>query len=348
MGNVMDQAKLAEILCKIPEGVFNILYVGRRIRKDGQQLNAKAQFLCKIVDKQTPPIDQETVQNARDQIDNLGVLFSGDFIDLPHVEDFGIPGPAGDIPVRLYKPAKSDESNPLPVLVGYHGGGFIRGSLKSHDGFFRRLAKFGGFAVLAVDYRLAPENKFPAAVDDAYAALRWVQEHGLEKGLDPAKVAVGGDSSGGNLAAVAAQDAKRHGTPQPLFQLLVYPTTDAHFTAPSHELFANGFFLTEERMHWYRDNYLTNPADMDDPRSSPNMETDLSGLAPTLIITAGFDPLRDEAEAYAKMLKAANVPVGVIRYEGMVHGFMSLSGLFTDADKALKTAATSVAAAFNG
>ncbi len=342
----MDQAKLADILCKIPEGVFNLLYLGRRVKKDGQILNAKAQFLCKIVDKQTPPIDEETVEHAREQIETLGVTFAGDFVDLPHVEDFTIPGPDGDIPVRLYKPQQSDENNPIPVLIGYHGGGFIRGSIKSHDGMFRRLAKFGNFAVLSVEYRLAPEHKFPAAVDDAYAALRWVQENGLSKGLDTNNIAVGGDSSGGNLAAVAAQDAKRNGTPQPKFQLLIYPTTDSHFTANSHKLFANGFFLTEERMHWYRGHYLNTPEDMNDLRASPSISEDLEGLAPTLILTAGFDPLRDEAEEYAAALKEAGVPMGVIRYEGMVHGFMSLSGLFEDADKALKTAATAVASAF--
>ncbi|GLQ07312.1 alpha/beta hydrolase [Sneathiella chinensis] len=333
----MSQQLLVKILSSIPGGVFNLVYLGRRVRGDGIILNTKAQFLCRVVEKQTVPIEQETVENAREQIENLSALLAGDPVHMADVQDFSIPGPAGDIPVRLYRPASAP--SPSPVLVGYHGGGFIRGSIASHDGLFRRLAAYGGFCVLSVDYRLAPEHRYPAAVDDAYAALRWVQEHGAERGLDPDRVAVGGDSSGGNLAAVACQDAKRHGTPQPLCQLLMYPTTDANFTAESHDRFANGFFLTKDRMHWYRDNYLSAPAEINEVRASPGLETDLAGLAPALVITAGFDPLRDEAESYARALKEAGVPMGILRFEGMVHGFMSLTGLFPEAEKALKTAA---------
>ncbi|WP_169569096.1 alpha/beta hydrolase [Sneathiella limimaris] len=340
----MDQEKLARLLGKIPVGVFNLLYVGRRIKIDGQMLNAKAQFLCKVVDKQTLPASEDTVENEREQIEALSTTLGGDYIPLPYVEDFTIPGDGGPIPVRLYKPTDTDEL--LPVLIGFHGGGFIRGSVNSHDGLFRRLVSFGNFAVLSVDYRLAPEHKFPAAVDDAYKALTWVQENGPSKGLDPKKIAIGGDSSGGNLAAVACQDAKRNKTEQPLIQVLIYPTTDSHFTANSHKLFAKGFFLTEERMHWYRDLYLNSPEDMDNPRASPLVADDVSGLAPALIISAGFDPLRDEAEDYAKRLKDAGVPVGMIRFEGMIHGFSSLSGLLPDADKSLKTIAEAVSQAF--
>lgn len=336
----MDQEKLAKIIAKIPIGFFNLLYLGRRVKKDGQLLNAKAQFLCAIVDKQSTSIDEETVEGARDQIETMAQTLGGDYIPLPYVEDFTI----GVIPVRLYKPTDNDE--PLPILIGFHGGGFIRGSVNSHDGMFRRLAKFGNFAVLSVDYRLAPKHKFPAAVDDAYTVLRWVQENGNSKGLDITRIAIGGDSSGGNLAAVACQDAKRNKTQQPLLQVLIYPTTDSHFTANSHKLFSNGFFLTEERMKWYRDQYLRTADDRDNPRASPLAADDLSGLAPAFILTAGFDPLRDEAESYAKRLKEAEIPVGVIRYEGMVHGFCSLSGLLPDSDKSLKMIADVVAAKF--
>lgn len=333
----MDQASLVKIITSLPNGIFNLLYLGRRVKKDGLMLNAKAQFLCKIVDKQTLPLDQETIKNTREQIENLSSLLSGDDVPLPIVDDFVIAGPDGEIALRLYKP--TEQASLQPVLVGFHGGGYIRGSINSHDGLFRRLAKYSGCTVLSVDYRLAPENPYPAAVDDAYAVLRWVQENGAAKGLDPDRVAVGGDSSGGNLAAVAAQDALRHGTPQPLFQLLLYPSIDANLTAPSHTIFANGFFLTEERMHWYRDSYLQNKEVRNDERASPGLTKNLKGLAPALIITAGFDPLRDEAEEYAKALKEANVPVGMIRFDGMVHGFMSLTGLFNEAEEALKTAA---------
>jgi acetyl esterase/lipase len=340
----MDQQKLAEILCKVPNGVFNLLYLGRRLKKDGQLLNTKAQFLCKVVDKQTIPIEQDSLENMRNQIENLSVTLGGDDIPIHHVEIFSIPGPGGDIPVRLYKTKSASEKQ--PVLIAFHGGGFVRGSLKSHDGMFRRLAKFGDFAVLSVDYRLAPEHAYPAAADDAYAALKWVQENGHSKGLDQYKIAIGGDSSGGNLAAVATQDALKNGTPCPLFQLLIYPTTNSNFDTKSHEIFANGFFLTNERMCWYRDNYLQGDEKRSEVRASPGLNPDLAGSPPTLVMTAGFDPLRDEAEEYAQALKDAGVPMGVIRYEGMVHGFMSLSGLFDEADKALKTAADAVANAF--
>jgi acetyl esterase len=341
----VNQEKLVKIIASLPDGLFNLLYIGRRIKKDKQLLNAKAQFLCSIVEKQSLPIEEETVENTRLQMESLSDLLSGETVPMGSIENFTIDGPLGDIPVRLYKPETDD--SPLPVLVYFHGGGFIRGSINSHDGLCRRLVQYGGFAVLSVDYHLAPEYPFPAAVDDAYAAFDWARSNGQSKGLDTGKVAVGGDSSGGNLAAVVAQDTLRNGTPSPVFQLLLYPTTDANFTAPSHRTFANGFFLTAERMHWYRGHYLPDPALWNDERASPGLKENLEGLAPALIITAGFDPLRDEAEDYASRLKNAGVPMGVIRHEGMVHGFMSLSGLLEDADKAIRTAADTLKTIFS-
>lgn len=340
----MDQEKLANLLCKTPDGVFNLLYLGRRDKKQGQVLNSKLQLMCRVSEKQTVPVEQETMENTRAQLDFLAIAFGGDEVHLPYVEDFTLPGPGGVLPVRLYKP--SDTDTPLPVLVYFHGGGFIRGSIKSHDGVCRRLAKMGGFAVVSVEYRLAPEHPFPAAVDDAYAALRWVQEHGTTKGLDTAKIAIGGDSSGGNLAAVAVQDAKRNGTPQPVIQMLIYPITDAHFQTPSHTEFGMGYFLTTERMNWYRDSYLNSAQEQDDLRASPLLSNDMEGLAPALIITAGFDPLRDEGEDYARKLKDAGVPVGVVRFDGMTHSFASLNGFIKEADEALETAANAVSNAF--
>jgi len=341
----MNQEKLARLVASLPTGIFNILYVGRRIKKDLQLLNSKAQFLCAIVDKQSVPLEEETVENAREQIENLSGLLSGADVQIGTVEDFTIPGPAVDLPVRLYKPENSPD--PVPVLVFFHGGGFIRGSINSHDGLCRRLVKYGEFAVMSVDYRLAPEHPFPAGVDDAYAALKWAQQFGASKGLDQQRVAVGGDSSGGNLASVACQDAKRNRTPLPAFQLLIYPTTDANFTARSHQLFADGFFLTEERMHWYRDLYLQSADLRNDVRASPGLEENVSGLPPALVITAGFDPLRDEAEDYAQHLKDAGVPMGVIRHESMIHGFMSLTGLLEEAENAIKMAAETTKSALS-
>lgn len=341
----MNQAILVKILASIPDGIFNLLCAGRRIRKDNQVINGKAQLLCKLVEKQSVPPEQDTLDNTRLELEQLSGMLAGPEVPIKSIENFEILGPNGAIPVRLYKSANCPDL--APVLIGYHGGGFVRGSINSHDGLFRRFASYGDFAVLSVEYALAPEHQYPAAVDEAYAVLRWVQSNGATKGLDINKIAVGGDSSGGNLAAVAVQDAKRAGTPQPVFQLLLYPTMDANFKAQSHELFADGFFLTGERLRWYRDNYLPSKDARNDVRASPGLENDLEGLAPALIITAGFDPLRDEAEEYAEKLKNAGVPMGVIRYEGMVHGFMSLTGLLKEAESAIKTSASALQTVFN-
>lgn len=233
----------------------------------------------------------------------------------------------------------------MPLLVYFHGGGYIRGSLDTHDGLCARLAVHGNFAVLSVDYRLAPEHRFPAAVEDAIAAYRWAAENAAALGLDATRIAVGGDSSGGCLAAVTAQQL-RGGTDAPLFQLLFYPTLDAHFSAASHETFADGFMLTRPRMEAYRDLYLNSPAERDDVRASPLLALDLAGLPPALIVTAGFDPLRDEAESYGRALKAAGIHVGMVRFPGMIHGFLSMTGMFREAERALREAAGALKVVF--
>jgi acetyl esterase len=343
-GQSVIQKLIICIIVSLPEGFYDLLYLYRHVEIDGQRLNNKARVLCWIDNKTAKPVLTTPVKTTRQNMEMIAGQLAGKPPKLHSIEDMALTAPQGDIPARLYRPNGSDK---LPVLLYYHGGGYIRGSLESHDTLCAKLAKYGDFAVLAVDYRLAPEVKFPGAVEDAVAALKWVQENGDSLGLDTTRIAVGGDSSGGCLAAAVAQQAKILGMVLPQFQLLLYPTLDAHLSSPSHQLFAKGFFLSHERIQAYRDMYLNSATERDDVRASPLLNPDLVELPPALIITAGFDPLRDEAEQYAKALKEAGVAMGLVRFPGMVHGFMSLTAVLPQAEKALKQAADAVKHALN-
>lgn len=257
--------------------------------------------------------------------------------DVASLSDISVPGPGGAIPVRVYRP--SDEAG-RPLVVFFHGGGWVIGDLESHDGTCRALANASGAVVAAVDYRLAPEHPFPAAVEDAVAATRWLVDHAGDLGADGSRVAVAGDSAGGNLAAVVAITARDAGGPDLAFQLLVYPATDARGGYPSLTENAQGYLLTENSMRWFYGHYAPDPADW---RASPIL-ADLSGLPPALVMTAGFDPLRDEGAAYAEALRAAGVEAELINYEGMIHGFFGMSNVLDVARDAQKTAGQALAA----
>lgn len=246
------------------------------------------------------------------------------------VEDRTIPGPAGEIPVRVYRPRPGAE---LPAVVFFHGGGWVCGSLKTHDGVCRSLANGADAVVVSVDYRMAPEHPFPAAVDDAFAATRWVHDHAAELGVDPRRLAVAGDSAGGNLAAVVSQLARDAGGPPIAVQVLVYPVTDYEFTSRSMEENAEGYFLTRDDMRWFFGHYLRDEADGDDSRVSPLRATDLRGLPPAFVMTAEYDPLRDQGVAYAEALRAAGNDVEAVTYEGLFHGFFGMEAMI-DAAKA--------------
>lgn len=259
------------------------------------------------------------------------------------VEVRTIPGPAGEIPVRIYYPT---EQSPLPALVWYHGGGWVLGTLDGVDHTCRELANAAGCIVVSVDYRLAPEHKFPACPDDCESAYYWVLENAASIGADPRRVAVGGDSAGGNLAAVVSLRAKQSARPLPVFQLLVYPVTDSDFTTASYVANAEGYQLTEVGMRWFWDQYVSSAEDLVHPHAAVLRAADVSGLPPALIITAEFDPLRDEGEAYGERLRQAGVPVTVTRYAGMIHGFY---GMFTAIDKgrdAIQESAAALSKAF--
>jgi acetyl esterase len=260
------------------------------------------------------------------------------------VKDIDIPGPAGPIPARVYSP---DIPTPAPVLVYYHGGGWVLGDLEGGDPVCRSLANQAQCMVVSVDYRLAPEAKFPAAVEDCYAAAAWVSTNAAELGVDPGRIAVGGDSAGGNLAAVISQMARDLNGPKLIFQLLVYPATDMRMTARSIDENAAGPILTKASMVWFIDHYLRDEADKTHPQASPLLVSDLTGLPSAFVLTAECDPLRDEGEAYARSLQQAGIPVEVERYPGMPHGFFSFGAALDTAKRAIADAARHLRKAFS-
>jgi len=250
-------------------------------------------------------------------------------------EDRHIPGPAGAIPMRVYRP---EAGSTLPVVVFFHGGGFVIGDIESHDPVCQQLATRVPAVVVSVDYRLAPEHPFPAAVDDCWAATRWVAAHARDLGGDPGRLAVAGDSAGGNLAAVVAIRARDAGESAVAFQLLVYPATDLTRSYPSHIENGEGYLLTTESMDWFMAHYLAEASDAQHPDASPLFASDLGGLAPALVITAEFDPLRDEGEAYGEAMAKAGGDVRISRYDGMIHGFFGMDALLDGAKRAIDEA----------
>ena len=272
-----------------------------------------------------------TAAEARQKLDEDIAAAGIEPIPVADVDDRTIPGPAGDLPVRVYRPADGTGN---PGIVYFHGGGWTICSLQTHDQSCRRLAAETGAVVVSVDYRLAPEHKFPAAAEDAYAATRHDAAQADELGSDPTRLAVAGDSAGGNLAAVVAQMARDQGGPELVFQLLVYPVVDGTREHPSFAENGEGYFLTADQMRWYWEQYTDRPSDRTEPYASPIVADDLSGLPPAMVVTAEFDPLRDEGEAYADALEAAGVPVTAHRAPGMFHGFYALSGVLDGATEA--------------
>jgi acetyl esterase len=304
--------------------------VGAPVRSpEGYELDPQVQALIWLMSKtRQPGLIDGGVENARRRLDRNGWLLDVHGVADVSANDRTLPGAAGSRRARVYTP-KGLETAAAPALVFLHGGGFVLGSIESHDGLCRGLASRARVMVISVDYRLAPENPFPAAVDDAVAATRWVLDEAGSLGVDPDAVAVGGDSAGGCLAAVVAQtlrDAPR----RPAFQLLMYPTTDATHGSASLQYFRDDLMLTERDILWFTDKYLPSPSMKTDPRASPLLASDLSGQPPALVLTAGFDPLRDEGRAYAERMSAAGVEVEHVCSEPSVHGFMSMAGVLRE------------------
>lgn len=280
------------------------------------------------------PQPERTVEGMRAAYDGI-VALSGEPAEMAEVEDRTIPGPAGDIPVRIYRP--SAEAG-LPVCLYFHGGGFVIGSLASHDPVCRQLAATSNAVVVAVDYRLAPEHRFPAAIEDCWAATQWVASHGEELRVDNSRLAVAGDSAGGNLATVVALRARREGGPAVAFQLLIYPAV-SHEELPSRSHpDTQTLFLNTDLMRWFWENYVPKGLDPTNPELSPLAVEDLSGLPPAFVITAECDPLRDEGEEYAKRLLEAGVAVEYRHIDAMPHAFVQMCGALPAAKAALAEA----------
>jgi acetyl esterase len=259
------------------------------------------------------------------------------------VEDRDVPGPDAPVPVRIYTPAGP---GPFPILVWFHGGGWVVGDLDGADGTARHLTVGANCVTISVDYRLAPETKFPGPADDCYAATLWAAQHASSLNGDASRIAVGGDSAGGNLAAAVSLMARDRGEPSLVFQLLVYPVTNRDFGTTSYEQNATGYLLSTDSMKWYWDHYIGDAADAANPYAAPMQEKDLSNLPPALVITAEYDPLRDEGEAYARSLQEAGVPTTCTRYDGMIHGFFGMSAMIDKGKQAVSEAAAALKAAF--
>ena len=259
------------------------------------------------------------------------------------VRELQAEGPQGAVPLRLYRPLGSAAGAVLPVLAYYHGGGWVIGDLDTHDTLCRELANAAGCAVVAVDYRLAPEHRFPAAVDDCLAATVWVRRHAAALGVDAKRLAIGGDSAGGNLAAVVALLARDAGDLPIVFQLLIYPATDQRRGAPSHQANGQGYLLTADSMNYYHDHDLPDPAQDLDWRASPLLRDDLTRLPPALVLTAGYDPLRDEALMYSQRLSEAGNRATHICFERQIHGFITMGKVLDEANTAVALCAAELA-----
>jgi acetyl esterase len=303
-----------------------------------ERLHPEARALLEMMDAQgAPPLETQDPVEARGTLLEPMKLLGGEPDELSRVENLFAPGPGGDVPVRLYA---SEPGGLRPALVYFHGGGWVLGNLDMYDAVCRALAKESGAVVISVDYRLAPEHKFPAAVDDCHAATVWVAANAEKLGIDARRIAVGGDSAGGNLATVVAMRCRDAGGPTLAAQVLIYPVTDVStFETGSHRESGEGYFLTRAAMEWFTGHYLASADQKRHPEASPLLAPNLSGLPPALVITAEFDPLRDEGEAYAQRLKQAGVPVTVTRYPGMIHGFVSMRGVLSGGRQAIQEAA---------
>lgn len=318
---------------------------GAPIQIDGSVLDPDLQLLLRL-EGILPGTMKQSVPSARANLLTLSKLVAGQPRELQRVTELTVRGADGQVGARLYVP-RSAPMSAGGLLVYFHGGGWVVGDLDSHDSYCRDLAEEAGIRVLSVDYRLAPEAEAPTAAEDAIAAFNWAVEHAEDLGADPSRIGVGGDSAGGNLAAVVAQQSVRRDLPAPALQVLIYPAVDLVGRRPSRDLFAEGFFLTEEDINWYRDHYAPDLAIRSDPLVSPLLTEDLSGLAPAYVVTAGFDPLRDEGNEYAAKLAAAGVPVEHVCERGMLHGFANILALSGETRAARLRISTAIRTALN-
>ncbi|GLY68657.1 alpha/beta hydrolase [Amycolatopsis taiwanensis] len=327
------EAAALQLIYSLPRGVRRLI-AGRPIRLDGQELALDAQLLLRLQALGRVRVAGGDPVQARARLARSQHAATGNRIEPVNTRELTI---NDHLPATLYTP--DGLPRPSGLLVFFHGGGWVLCTRESHDNAARYFAQRAGVRVLSVEYRLAPENPFPAAAEDAVTAFDYAYAKADDLGADPERIAVGGDSAGGNLAAVAAQVTTRRGGPAPAFQLLLYPGVDATTRRRSRELFGDGFFLTDADMTWYLDHYAPTGVDRTDTRLSPLLAKDFSGLPPAYLATAGFDPLRDEGEAYAEKLRAAGVPVALSRQPDLIHGYVNLFGVGTRFREAMAEAA---------
>ncbi|PWR18975.1 alpha/beta hydrolase [Zavarzinia compransoris] len=333
---------LVSILVRLPRSWLVKMAGGRPVMIEGKTLDPQLQFLLALAAKR-PAIETLPVSGARQLYRDMAYTFGGGARGMARVEERRAPGPYGDIPLRLYVP-NDLPPGPAPTLVYFHGGGFVIGDLESYDRVCRYLADAARCQVLSVDYRLAPEHRFPVAIEDCLAVWRHVTADPGDYGADPARIGVGGDSAGGHLSAVVSQQAKAAGLPLPRHQLLIYPVTDVSREWASHETYAEGFLLTKAAMHWFMGHFLPDDADRTDARVSPLKADSMDGLPAATVIIAGFDPLQDEGRAYAAALAGAGVAVKVLEFDTLTHGFVSLPGVVGSADRALQEISSAIRA----
>jgi acetyl esterase len=333
--------RLLKRVCGLSPAAQRRLF-GAPPRIDGQTLASDIHALLKLAELAGSEsfLTGKSVAEARAKARHEArVIGSQPPIPMARVQVRQIPGQGGAIPARFYAPANLSADAPAPLLVYFHGGGWVIGDLDTHDDACRFLAVAAGIAVLSIDYRLAPEHPFPAPLEDAWAGFAWALANAAELGVDPARIAIGGDSAGANLAAVVSLLARAGGGAMPAMQLLIYPPTDAAAELPSRRLFAEGFLLTRGDMEAFERAYLPPGVDAADPRASVLLAPDLRGLPPAYVATAGFDPLRDEAEAYALRMREAGVKVALRRHPGLVHSFVNLTAISRSSRAAMLEAA---------
>lgn len=327
------QGKAANLALRMPISWVNLL-AGASITVDGRTLDTRTQWFLQLLARNgQQPLHVLGVAQARIEFDLFQQVMSGRPAPVGEIVDRTIAGPAGRLRVRIYRPAGS-VARLLPTILYLHGGGWVIGSLEAYDLPCRFFCARTGCAVVAVDYRLAPEHKFPAGLDDAVAAFRWLAAESEELGIDPDRIVIAGDSAGGTLATVVTQQVRGEAR-TPCLQWLIYPATDLGADTPSHTSCGQGFLLTQADMEWFRGLYLNDPAEIADPRVSPLRATDLSGLPPALIFTAGLDPLRDEGRAYAERLTAAGVKTVHREFDSLIHGFVGMRGALQAAARAM-------------